>query len=247
MNEFPKIKSIKWCKIINCIVIVLIILFSFMTNANAVIDWDNFGRNSTVVNSSEVIDWDNFGGKGDTPEKKAQMDKELKELVSKYNQTTLANNQTILNESENEMHNSQNNAIDTTDIITIALIIIMVLVVILIIITVQNNRKENQNEELIQTNKTSLTAKILIAIYGIAAVGFGIMSSVIYIYTIYYYAVNSGFGGAILSFILPGFSSIYLFINLLISEGFFNNFTTMIAIWLICIGIIAIPTIFSKD
>lgn len=234
-------------KIVNCIVIVLIILFAFMTNANAVIDCDNFGRNSNVVNSSEVIDWDNFGGKGNTPEKKAQMDKELKELVSKYKQTTLTNNQSILDESEKEMNNSQNNTIDTTDIITIALIIVIVLVVILIFMTVQNSRKDRQNEELIQTNRTSLIAKILIAIYGIAAVGFGIMSSVIYIYTIYYYAVNSGFGGAILSFILPGFSSIYLFIDLIISEGFFNNFTTMVAIWLICIGIIAIPTIFSKD
>lgn len=92
----------------------------------------------------------------------------------------------------------------------------------------------------------SLIVKILIVIYGIAVVAFSIMSTVIYVYTIYYYAVDNGFWGAIYGMFLPGFSSITLFFDLIGLEGFFNNFTTMVIIWLVSVVVLAIP-MFAKN
>ena len=92
----------------------------------------------------------------------------------------------------------------------------------------------------------NLIVKTLIVIYGIAAVAFSIMSTVIYVYTIYYYAVDNGFWGAIYGMFLPGFSSITLFFDLIEQEGLFNNFTTMVIIWIVSVAVLAIP-IFVKN
>ena len=92
----------------------------------------------------------------------------------------------------------------------------------------------------------NLLIKILIVIYGIAIITFSIMSTVIYIYTIYYYAVSDGFWGAVFGLALPGISSIWLFFELIGVDGLFNNFTCMILIWLISTVISAIP-IFIKN
>lgn len=95
-------------------------------------------------------------------------------------------------------------------------------------------------------NYENIITKILIVVYGIAVVVFSILGSAIYIYTIYYYAVTDGFWGAVLSFALPGFSSVWLFFELLIDEGFSHIFTTMVLVWLICVLIMIIPS-FIKD
>lgn len=89
--------------------------------------------------------------------------------------------------------------------------------------------------------ETSLLGKILIVIYGVAVVAFTIMSSVIYIYTIYYYAVDDGFLGAAYGMFLPGLSSVTLFFKLVGLEGLFNNFTIMILIWLCTGAVFGIP------
>ena len=95
-------------------------------------------------------------------------------------------------------------------------------------------------------NYENIITKVLIVVYGIAVVVFCILASAIYIYTIYYYAVIDGFWGAVLSFALPGFSSVWLFFELLIDEGFSHIFTTMVLVWLICVLIMIIPS-FIKD
>lgn len=95
--------------------------------------------------------------------------------------------------------------------------------------------------------ETSLVGKILIVIYGIAVVVFSIMSTVIYIYTIYYYAVDDGFWGVVYGMCLPGLSSVILFFELIGVEGFFNNFTTMVLIWLCSGAIFAIPVFLKGD
>lgn len=94
--------------------------------------------------------------------------------------------------------------------------------------------------------ETSLLGKILIVIYGVAVVAFTIMSSVIYIYTIYYYAVDDGFLGAAYGMFLPGLSSVTLFFKLVGLEGLFNNFTIMILIWLCTGAIFGIPLFISS-
>ena len=66
---------------------------------------------------------------------------------------------------------------------------------------------------------TSLISKILIVICGIAVITFSIMSTVLYIYTIYYYAVDDGFLGAVYGIFLPGFSSVTLFFELILKKG----------------------------
>ena len=95
--------------------------------------------------------------------------------------------------------------------------------------------------------ETSLISKILIVICGIAVITFSIMSTVIYIYTIYYYAVDDGFWGAVYGIFLPGFSSVILFFELIGIEGFMNNFTIMVLIWLISAAIFAVPIFFKSN
>lgn len=51
---------------------------------------------------------------------------------------------------------------------------------------------------------------------------------------------------AIYGMFLPGFSSITLFFDLIGQEGFFNNFTTMVIIWLVSVIVLVIP-MFVKD
>lgn len=82
-------------------------------------------------------------------------------------------------------------------------------------------------------------SKIYCFIVGLATVGFSILSSIMYIYTIYYYAVEYGFWQAFLSFITPVFSSIFLFFELIIKEGFMNNFTLLVTLLLICLIIVS--------
>lgn len=94
--------------------------------------------------------------------------------------------------------------------------------------------------------ETSTLGKLLITISIIAIIVFSVMSTVIYIYTIYYYAVDNGFWGAVYGMFLPGFSSLTLFFDLIGLEGFFNNFTTMILIWLCSGAIFLIPIFFSQ-
>ena len=83
-------------------------------------------------------------------------------------------------------------------------------------------------------------SKFLVTITAIASLGVTILSTIIYVYTIYYYAVNNGFGGAFLSIITPVISSCFLFFELLSIDGFFNTFTYLILAFLFCIAAISI-------
>lgn len=66
---------------------------------------------------------------------------------------------------------------------------------------------------------------------GLAMIGlliFSILLGAVYVYTIYYFAVNDGFLVAGISSALPCISSIYLFFVLLFKEGLFNEFALLI-------------------
>lgn len=95
--------------------------------------------------------------------------------------------------------------------------------------------------------ETSLVGKILIVVCGLAIVTFSIMSTIIYIYTIYYYAVNNGFWGTVYAIFLPIISSITLFFELIGTEGFINNFTIMLLIWIFSGAIFTVPIFFKSN
>ena len=80
-----------------------------------------------------------------------------------------------------------------------------------------------------------------------ATIGFSIMSTIIYGYTIYYYAVNNGFGRALLSFFTPIISSIILFFELLAKEGLYNNFNLLLLFFFICLAFMGIGAFLGKD
>lgn len=148
-----------------------------------------------------------------------------------------------------ENTNEQNK--NSNILLKIILIIIIISCIITIIIICKRNKKySNSHQYIKQTNEESnfekIIIRILIVMYGIAVVAFSVLSTVIYIYTIYYYAVADGFWGAVLSFILPGFSSIWLFFELLVNEGLSHIFTIMVLIWIISVIILIMPS-FAKD
>ncbi len=78
--------------------------------------------------------------------------------------------------------------------------------------------------------ETNVVSEIIGAL---AFVGAYFLPIGIQIYTIYYFATNSGFLAAIASFSLPILSSIYLFVCLLIEEGLSNALTIPMVICII--------------
>jgi hypothetical protein len=64
-----------------------------------------------------------------------------------------------------------------------------------------------------------------------------IASFLIYVYTIYIAFLSYGFGGGLLSMVLPLVSSVFFAIALWILNGFFNAFTVSCFLLLICWGL----------
>lgn len=94
--------------------------------------------------------------------------------------------------------------------------------------------------------KNTFFTKIMIALYGFAAIAFVILSFIVEAYTLYYYFVNDGFWAGIISLCTPVISSVVLFFQLLAVEGITGTFSLLVLGLLITIALITIPMIVDK-
>lgn len=92
----------------------------------------------------------------------------------------------------------------------------------------------------------SFFTKVLIILYGVDVIAFSALSTIIYVYTIYYYFVHNGFWAGFISFITPGLSSVVLFFQLLPKEGIFGTLSLLILAFIGTGLIIAIPKFIEK-
>lgn len=89
--------------------------------------------------------------------------------------------------------------------------------------------------------------KFMIFLYGIVAIAFGILSSLIEVYTLYYYFSNNGFWAGFISLCTPGISSVVLFFKLLAQEGISGTFPLMVLGFLITSALLVAPKILIKE
>ena len=94
--------------------------------------------------------------------------------------------------------------------------------------------------------KNTFSTKIMIALYGFAAIAFVILSFIVEAYTLYYYFVNDGFWAGIISLCTPVISSVVLFFQLLAVEGITGTFSLLVLGLLITIALITIHMIVDK-
>nr|DAO22405.1 MAG TPA: hypothetical protein [Caudoviricetes sp.] len=96
-------------------------------------------------------------------------------------------------------------------------------------------------------NQNTFFTKIMIALYGLVAIAFAILSFMVEAYTLYYYFTNDGFWAGIISLCTPVISSTILFFQLLAIEGITGTFSLLVLGLLITITLLTIPRILVKE